>query len=139
MLMLFFQSGTALDETLRASNKERSRLFKVGISDAVPKSIAYRLLAPAMNLNESIKIICREGKLEPLLGDLAIHKLDLVLADRPMLSEINIKGRNNQLTECGISFFAALTLSKNTSSYFLEILIMCRYSYRVKIAQYASD
>lgn len=107
-----FQTGTALEETLRAGNNERSRLFRVGISDAVPKSIAYRLLAPAMNLDEPIKIICREGKLEPLLGDLAIHKLDLVLADRPMPTEIDIKGRSNQLSECGISFFAAPTLSK---------------------------
>lgn len=107
-----FQTGVALEETLRAGNKERSRLFRVGISDAVPKSIAYRLLAPAMRLNEPIKIICREGKLEPLLADLAIHKLDLVLADRPMPSEIDIKGRSNQLSECGISFFAAPALSE---------------------------
>jgi LysR family transcriptional activator of nhaA len=107
-----FQTGVALEETLRAGNKERSRLFRVGISDAVPKSIAYRLLAPAMRLNEPIKIICREGKLEPLLADLAIHKLDLVLADRPMPSEIDIKGRSNQLSECGISFFAAPGLSE---------------------------
>jgi LysR family transcriptional activator of nhaA len=107
-----FQTGTALEETLRAGTKERSRLFRVGISDAVPKSIAYRLLAPAMALSESIKIICREGKLEPLLADLAIHKLDLVLADRPMPAEIDIKGRSNQLSEYGISFFAAPALAK---------------------------
>ncbi|ACT46925.1 transcriptional activator NhaR [Methylotenera mobilis] len=102
-----FQTGNALEEMLRAGSKERSRLFRVGISDAVPKSIAYHLLAPAMSLAEPIKIICREGKLESLLGELAIHRLDLVLSDRPMPSEFDIKGRSNALMECGLSFFAA--------------------------------
>lgn len=105
-----FQTGNALEETLRAGSKERSRLFRVGISDAVPKSIAYRLLAPAMSLAEPIKIICREGKLESLLGELAIHRLDVVLSDRPMPSEIDIKGRSQQLLACGLSFFAAPAL-----------------------------
>lgn len=113
-----FQTGNALEEILHAGSKERFRLFKVGISDAVPKSIAYRLLAPAMALEESIKIVCREGKLEPLLGELAIHKLDLVLADRPMPAEMDIKGRSNQLSECGISFFATEELGKKCSSEF---------------------
>lgn len=113
-----FQTGNALEETLRAGSKERFRLFRVGISDAVPKSIAYRLLAPAMALEESIKIVCREGKLEPLLGELAIHKLDLVLADRPMPSEMDIKGRSNQLSECGISFFATEKLTKEHGNEF---------------------
>lgn len=113
-----FQTGNALEETLRAGANERHRLFKVGISDAVPKSIAYRLLAPAMSLNEPIKIICREGKLEPLLGELAIHRLDLVLADRPMPSEIDIKGRSNQLSACGISFFATHALANTYGQQF---------------------
>lgn len=107
-----FQTGNALEETLRTGSKEPFRLFRVGISDSVPKSIAYRLLAPAMSLQTSIKIICREGKLEPLLGELAIHKLDLVLADRPMPSEMDIKGSSKLLSECGISFFASSELAR---------------------------
>jgi LysR family transcriptional activator of nhaA len=117
-----FQTGNALEETLRAGSKERHRLFRVGISDAVPKSIAYRLLAPAMSLVEPIKIICREGKLESLLGDLAIHRLDLVLSDRPMPSEIDIKGRSHELLECGLSFFAAPSLTQSYEDVFPQNL-----------------
>lgn len=113
-----FQTGNALEETLHAGAKERYRLFRVGISDAVPKSIAYRLLAPAMTLDEPIKIVCREGKLEPLLGELAIHKLDLVLADRPMPSEIDIKGSSRLLSECGITFFATESLARKLNGTF---------------------
>jgi LysR family transcriptional activator of nhaA len=107
-----FQTGNALEETLRTGTKQSYRLFRVGISDSVPKSIAYRLLGPAMLLKEPIKIICREGKLEPLLGELAIHKLDLVLADRPMPSEIDVKGSSKLLSECGISFFGTADLAE---------------------------
>lgn len=113
-----FQSGNALEEALRGGSKERPRLFRVGISDAVPKSIAYHLLAPAMALEAPTKIICREGKLEPLLGDLAIHRLDLVLADRPMPSEMDIKGTSYQLSECGISFFASEAIAKRQGDNF---------------------
>lgn len=115
-----FQTGNALEETLRTGNKERYRLFRVGISDAVPKSIAYRLLAPAMSLKQPIKIICREGKLEPLLGELAIHKLDLVLADRTMPSDIDIKANSKLLSECGISFFATESLAQQYKKPFPE-------------------
>jgi LysR family transcriptional activator of nhaA len=113
-----FQTGNALEETLRTGNKQNYRLFRVGISDSVPKSIAYRLLAPAMLLKEPIKIVCREGKLEPLLGELAIHKLDLVLADRRMPSEIDIKGSSKLLSECGISFFGTANLAEKYNSTF---------------------
>ena len=106
-----FQAGNALEQVLREGSKKRPRQFRVGISDAVPKSIAYLLLAPALALDEPIKIICREDKLEPLLGELAIHRLDLVLADRAMPSEMDIKGRSYELGECGISFFATPTLA----------------------------
>lgn len=113
-----FQTSNTLEEMLRAGTKERHRLFSVGISDAVPKSIAYHLLAPAMALDEPIKMVCREGKLEPLLGELAIHRLDIVLSDRPMPSEMDIKGRSSLLSECGISFFASDALLKTLDASF---------------------
>jgi LysR family transcriptional activator of nhaA len=46
------------------------------------------------------------------LGDLAIHRLDLVLSDRPMPAQLDIKGDNHKLGECGISFFATPTLAE---------------------------
>lgn len=107
-----FQVGNALEEMLRYGSKERPRLFRVGISDAVPKSIAYKLLSPALALDEPIKIICREGKLHSLLGELAIHRLDLVLADRAMPYAMDIKGLSYQLGQCGLSFFATENLAK---------------------------
>lgn len=117
-----FQKGNTLEELLRVGSKERYRLFKVGISDAVPKSIAYRLLSPAIEIDEPIKMICREGKLESLLAELAIHKLDLVLSDRPMPSEMDIKGHSTLLSECGVTFFAAKNVANHLGNPFPESL-----------------
>jgi LysR family transcriptional activator of nhaA len=106
-----FQVGGELEETLRSHPRDRHVLFRVGIADVVPKSIAYHLLAPAMALSEPVRIVCREDKLERLLAELAIQRLDLVLADSPMPSEIDVKGVSHKLGECGVSFFATAKLA----------------------------
>ncbi len=106
-----FQIGNDLEEALRSRPEDRSIQFRVGIDDVVPKSIAYRLLTPAMSMTEPVRIVCRENKLVRLLVELAIHRLDLVLADRPMPPETNVKGYSHKLGDCGVTFFAAPQLA----------------------------
>jgi LysR family transcriptional activator of nhaA len=101
-----FQIGSELEEALRNRPESRSIQFRVGVDDAVPKSIAYRLLTPAMELAEPVRIVCREDKLARLLVELAIQRLDLILADRPMPAGTNVKGYSHKLGDCGITFFA---------------------------------
>ena len=81
--------------------------FRVGIADAVQKAIAYQLLAPALTLADPVKLVCREDRLEQLAADLSIHRLDMVLADRPPPPNMDIKGYSHPLGDCGISFLAA--------------------------------
>ena len=106
-----FQIGNDLEEALRSRPEDRSIQFRVGVDDVVPKSIAYRLLTPAMSMTEPVRIVCRENKLVRLLVELAFHRLDLVLADRPMPPETNVKGYSHKLGDCGITFFAAPQLA----------------------------
>ena len=106
-----FQIGNDLEEALRSRPEDRSIQFRVGIDDVVPKSIAYRLLTPAMSMTEPVRIVCRENRLVRLLVELAIHRLDLVLADRPMPPETNVKGYSHKLGDCGVTFFAAPQLA----------------------------
>ncbi len=107
-----FQLGGELEAMLRAQPNEQQILFRVGVADVVPKSIVYRLIAPTMELNEPLRITCREDKLERLLADLAIQRLDLVISDSPMPSHLDIKGYSQKLGECGISFFATSELAQ---------------------------
>jgi LysR family transcriptional regulator, transcriptional activator of nhaA len=107
-----FEIGAEMEQALRGDTVGRATQFRVGVADVMQKSLVYRLLAPALTLAEPIKIVCREDQLERLLGELAIHRLDLVLADRPMPPELNIKGYSHKLGECGVSFFATLDLAE---------------------------
>jgi LysR family transcriptional activator of nhaA len=101
-----FQLGSELETVLRSQAGEQQLLFRIGVADVVPKSIVYRLLAPTMIIEQPIRISCREDKLERLLADLAIQRLDLVISDSPMPPHLDIKGLSQKLGECGISFFA---------------------------------
>jgi LysR family transcriptional activator of nhaA len=106
-----FALGAELGEVLRGRPAGRPVQFTVGIVDVVPKLIAYELLAPAYQLPEPVRIVCQEGKLEQLLADLAVHKLDLVLADSPLGPTMNVRAFNHLLGESGMTFFAARELA----------------------------
>lgn len=113
-----FTLGGELEEVVRTLPSGRPMVFKVGVADAVPKSIAYRLLAPALELPDPVRIVCKENDIETLLSALALHKIDLVIADSPIPQSVNIRGFNHQLGECGISFFAVPALADTLDSDF---------------------
>ena len=117
-----FSLGGELEEVIRNFPDDRPLVFKVGVVDVVPKSIAYRLLAPALQLSESVRIVCRENSIDTLLAELALHRIDLVIADGPIPPGINVRGYNHQLGECGISFFAVPKLARKLSKNFPQSL-----------------
>lgn len=101
-----FAIGAELDQVLRDFPRGRPTEFRVGVSDVLPKSLAYRILRPAIKLATPIRIICREGPLDRLLGELALHRLDLVISDAPVPTNINVRAYSHKLGESGISFLA---------------------------------
>lgn len=106
-----FSIGAELEEAVREyPRKEKLLEFRVGVADAVPKTIACRLIEPAAQLAEPVRIVCREWKLGDLLGELALHRLDLVIADAPIPAAISVRAFNHSLGSCGVSFFAAPAL-----------------------------
>ena len=117
-----FSLGSELEEAVRSQPVDRPLQFRVGIVDVVPKSIAYRLLSPVMSLPEPVRYICRESSLENLLAELALHRIDLVIADAPIPPSVNVKGFSHALGECGISFMAVPTLAKSLRRNFPDSL-----------------
>jgi LysR family transcriptional activator of nhaA len=113
-----FQTGAELEDLLRNGGEERFITFRVGIADVVPKFIAHRLLAPVLELPEAVRLICQEDRLDRLLADLAIHRLDMVLADRPMPPGTDIKGYSHPLGESALAFMAAPALVKRLKGEF---------------------
>jgi LysR family transcriptional activator of nhaA len=79
-----FLLGSQLEGALKGrASTGGATAFKVGIADSIPKSIAFHLLQPAVVDGPPARIICREGGLPALLGDLAVQRLDLVHRCRP--------------------------------------------------------
>lgn len=101
-----FSLGAELEQVLRHYPKGKPTEFRVGVSDALPKSLAYRLLQPAVNLDDPVRMVCQEGGLDRLLTELAMHKLDLVIADTPIPASVDVRAYNHRLGESGVTFLA---------------------------------
>lgn len=117
-----FEIGNELEEALRGAAGPRATPFRVGLSEVVPKSLACQLLSPALELPEALRLVCREDKLSRLLGELAVHRLDLVLSDRPMPVGTDVKAYSHKLGECGLAFFATPTLHARQAAPFPRCL-----------------
>lgn len=96
--------------------------FKIGIADSVSKSVACRLVEPALHIAEPVRLICREGRLASLLADLAVHRLDMVIADRSMPTNLNVRGYSHLLGESGLTVFSTHGLAKKLSGTFPALL-----------------
>ncbi len=109
-----FNLGAELQAALREkrSTEQGSQVleFRVGIEDAVAKSVAYRLLEPALNLREPVRLICTEGRFTDLMARLALHQMDLVISDEPLTRRLSVQGFNHPLGNSPMSFFCAPAL-----------------------------
>lgn len=102
-----FNLGSELTQRIKGKALGAPLNLNVGIVNSIPKLIAYRILKPAMGLEPLMKISCYEDGLDSLLADLSIHKLDLVLSDRPIPSALNVRAYNHELGASALSFFGA--------------------------------
>lgn len=100
-----FSLGRELSDALRGRSTGRPTRLTVGVPDILPKLVVYRLLEPALRLDEPVELVCYEGKLDALLADLAVHHLDLVLSDSPLGSHTNVRAYTHRLGECGVTVF----------------------------------
>jgi len=117
-----FALGDELLEVASDQGVKKSLPFRIGIADSVPKSVAYRVVEPALRLGEPVRLICREGQLASLLAEMAIHRLDLVIADRPMPINLNVRGYNHLLGESDLTVFATPALAQSLSGNFPALL-----------------
>jgi len=115
-----FALGQELEEELRARSAGGTQVseFRVGIEDALAKTVAYRLLEPALKLDDPVRLICIEGQFSDLMAQLALHRIDLVIADQPLTSRLNVKAFNHALGSSAMSFYAAPGLKKTLSATF---------------------
>ena len=118
-----FALGGELEESLRgATSGPRALDFRVGVADSVPKSLTCRLLEPALAVPGEVRLICHEGKLPDLLAQLAVHRLDLVLADAPLPGASGVKAFNHALGSTAMSFLCTPSLRESLKGRFPQCL-----------------
>lgn len=117
-----FRLGSELQAAITGRSVDQPLPFRVGAVDALSKVVVQRLLAPALALDRTVHLTCREGPLEELAADLALHKLDLVLADTPLAAGLDLHAFNHLLGESGIAFFAAPALRERYPQPFPQVL-----------------
>jgi LysR family transcriptional activator of nhaA len=101
-----FSIGTELAQVVKGKISAMPSSLVLGVTDTVPKLIAYRMIEPALAMDPATRVICREGSLENLLAELAVHRLDVVLSDSPLMGNFNVRAYNHVLGESHIAFFA---------------------------------
>ena len=102
-----FRLGNELKNVVSGMPGGQQLRLNVGVLDVIPKLVAEQLLKPALDAGPSLRIICREGPLPQLLASLALHELDVVLADAPSSEPVSVRSFNHLLGKSGVSFFAA--------------------------------
>ena len=107
-----FSLGRELVDVIEDRPTGRPLRFSVGVSDVVPKAIAYRLLAPVLAMTPEVHLICVEDQPARLLADLAIHELDLVISDAPSTGS-TIRLFNHHLIESAVSLYASPAVARH--------------------------
>ncbi len=99
-----FSVGRELQDVLNGRPRGRPARFVVGISDVMPKWIAFRILEPVLTMREKVHLVCLENNTEDLLVKLTSHQLDIVLTDAPITVPSRGRVFNHELGSCGVSF-----------------------------------
>ena len=117
-----FQLGDALVDAVQTSDSESTLRLRAGISDGIPKLLAYRLLSKVTDMPADVRLICDEGEFETRLADLALHRLDVVLTDRAAPVGGNLKVFSTRLGDFATGLFATTELLEKYQNGFPQSL-----------------
>lgn len=118
-----FALGTEMEAAMAQSRGAQKTLeFRVGVVDSMAKALVYRLLEPALSASVPVRLICSMGKFPDLLAQLAVNRLDLVLAEEPITSRVSVKAFNHPLGSTPMSFFCTPALKATLKGTFPKCL-----------------
>ena len=112
-----FQLGEQLPALVRDAVSAPAVRLSVGISDGLPKLVVRRLLQPVLP-EPKLRLSCSEGRFEDLLAALALHRLDIVLADRAAPPNPNLKLYSHAMGSSTLAWYASEALAQKAAQGF---------------------
>ena len=106
-----FALGQDLLHSVKQRPTTRPLRVHIGIADSLPKLVSHEIIKPIFHLSQPVQAVCLENKTSDLLAQLALYRLDVVLADEPAPSALPLKTFNHLLGESGVTFCAERKLS----------------------------
>ena len=100
-----FALGELLPVRVREAASGQTLRLNLGISDGIAKLAVHRLLTPVLD-EPHLRLLCHEGEFQPLLGELGLHKLDAVLADRAAPPNPALRTTSQLLGSSAIAWYA---------------------------------
>ncbi len=104
-----FQLGEHLHAAVRDATGQAGVRLVVGISDGLAKLAVRKLLEPVL-ADPRLRLVCHEDDFEDLLADLALHRLDVVLSDRPAPANPNLRLYSHALGSSPLGWYAPQAL-----------------------------
>jgi LysR family transcriptional activator of nhaA len=117
-----FTIGRELMSAVKQRPGLRTLRLNVGVADSFPKLVTNEILKPVFAMPQAVHVVCREGKMEDLLAQLAAHRLDLVLSDEPAPSSANFKVFSHLLGESSVTLCAETKLATKLKRNFPQSL-----------------
>ena len=107
-----FARGLELASVLRGARTVGRPPVSIGIADAVPKLLSWRILEPLLRADPPFQLVCHEAPLAGLLADLAAHRLDLVLSTNALPADSGVKAYSHLLGESELGLFGIASLAR---------------------------
>lgn len=110
-----FQIGQELPQEVRAAATKPVIRLSVGLSDGISKLAAHALLGPVLDTPD-LRLTCHEGEVEELLGELARHHLDLVLAGQGAPANPNLRLTSDRLVSSPVDWYGPARLVRKADT-----------------------
>ncbi len=98
-----FQIGQTLEQAVSEVGSKRIIKLAIGLSDGISKLAAHALLAPILQTPD-LRLLCHEGEIEQLLGELTQHHLDLVLAGQGAPDNPNLRLSSERIASSAVDW-----------------------------------
>ncbi|HEY4298167.1 MAG TPA: LysR family transcriptional regulator, partial [Paraburkholderia sp.] len=109
-----FQLGEALLDEMRDAGGESAARLAVGLSDGISKLAAHALLAPVLG-TPSLRLLCHDGEHAHLLSELALHRLDLVLACQPAPPNADLRVLSQRLVGSPVDWYGPTEIVRKSA------------------------